>query len=295
MHKENLQQITTPETFAGLSTGRSHDLNRSNKVSLIYLLSVPFLTLLLGFGVGHVAPQLYLPAWLLNALMIALALRRLLRSRPVKDPLIIGTALLLIVPWIIFPLFAGMGRPPQTIRGWLELESEQHVRFNLLILGGILAYLGTALLYQLLQLKDRLFATMGLAIMTLAIPLFVINMGYWGSFLSEAFRNFKTANRPDWYLALRELFFLISTAEVSLTYLATAMFAMALGKTGYFKSAAVRAYVIISCCASLINLIPPSAPDPFSTMSYFVSIPAIPFIMLYFMGVNLLLIRMERL
>jgi hypothetical protein len=289
MHKENLQQITTPEISPGLSPGRSHDLKQTNKVSLVYLLSVPFLTLLLGFGVGNVAPQLYLPAWLLNTLIMALALRRLLRSRPAKDPLFKVTALLLIVPWIIFPLFAGMGRPPQTIRGWLELVSEQHVRFNLLILGGIAAYLGTALLYQLLQHKERLFTTLGLAIMTLAIPLFLINMAYWGSFLSEAFRNFKTANRPDWYLALRELFYLISTAEVSLIYMATAMFAIALGKAGYLKPAALRAYVIISCCAGLVNIIPPSAPDPFSTMSYLVSIPAIPFIMFYFMGVNLLL------
>jgi hypothetical protein len=289
MHKENLQQLTATEPSTGLISGRSHDLNLSNKVSLIYLLSVPFLTLLLGFGVGHVNPQMYLPVWVINSLMMALALRQLLKSRPAKDPLFIATSLLLIVPWIIFPLFAGMGRPPQTIRGWLELESEQHARFSLLILGGILAYLGTALFYQLLQHKERLFATLGLAIMTLAIPLFVINMAYWGSFLSEAFRNFKTANRPDWYLAFRELFFLISIAEVSLIYLATAMFAMALGKAGYFKPAAVRGYVIISICAGLINLIPPSAPDPFSTISYLVSIPAIPFIMFYFMGVNLLL------
>jgi len=289
MHKENLQELTATETSAGLSTGRSHDLNRSSKIGLVYLYSVPLLTLLLGFGVGHVDRQLYLPAWLLNTLMMALALRQLLRSRPGKNALLIGTALLLIVPWIIFPVFAGMGRPPQTIRGWLELESEQHARFNLLILGGILAYLGTALLYQLLKLKDRLFSTLGMAIMTLAMPLFVINMGYWGSFLSASFQNFKTANRPDWYLAFRELFFLISIAEVSLLYLATAMFAIASGKAGYLKPAAIRAYVIISICAGLINLIPPSAPDPFSTISYLVSIPAIPFIMFYFMGINLLL------
>jgi hypothetical protein len=288
MHNENAQQFTAPGTSVGLRPERSHDLKQSNKVSLVYLLSVPFLTLLFGFGVGHVNPQLYLPVWVINSLMIVVALRQLLKFRAPGNPLLIITALLLITPWIIFPVFAGMGRPPQNIRGWLELEGEQHARFNLLILGGTLAYLGTALLYQLIHHKDRLFATMGLAFMTLAMPLFVINMAYWGSFLSEAFRNFKTTNRPDWYLALRELFFLISIAEVSLIYLATAMFAMALGKAGYLKPVAVRAYVIISLCAALVNLVPPSAPDPFSTMSYLVSVPAIPFIMLYFMGVNLL-------
>jgi hypothetical protein len=139
-----------------------------------------------------------------------------------------------------------------------------------------------------LRNKEKIFSTLGLGLMTLGMPLFVINMAYWGSFLSEAFRNFKTAHRPDWYLALRELFFLIGTVEVSMIYLAIAMFALALGKTGYFKVAAVRTYVIVSLCAALINLIPPSAPDPFSTMSYLVCIPAIPFIMLYLIGVNLL-------
>lgn len=288
MRKQNTQQLTAPETSAGLNADSCSDLSRVEKVSSIYLFSVPFLTFLLGFGVGHVDWQLYLPAWLINILIMALAMRQLLRSRLSGNPLSIFTALLLIAPWIIFPLFAGMGRPPQTIRGWLDLEGEQHTRFNLLILGGILAYLGTALLYQLLQHTEKIFATLGLALMTLAIPLFLINMAYWGSFLSASFQNFKTANRPDWYLAFRELLFLISVAEVSLIYLATAMFSIALGKSGCLKPGAVRAYVIISLVGALVNLVPPSAPDPFSTMSYLVSIPAIPFIMLYYMGVKLL-------
>jgi len=282
--------LSAPNAHGGATPGDSdrRQLNAIQKVSLFYLISVPFVTLLLGFGVGHVNWQWYVPGWLINILIMALAMRQLLRSRLFGNPLSNFTALLLIVPWIIFPLFAGMGRPPQTIRGWLDLEGEQHTRFNLLILGGILAYLGTALLYQLLQHKEKIFATLGLALMTLAIPLFLINMAYWGSFLSASFQSFKTSNRPDWYLAFRELFFVISTAEVSLIYLATGMFAMALGKTGYLNLGAVRAYVIISLCAGLVNLVPPSAPDPFSTISYLVSVPAIPFIMFYFMGINLL-------
>ncbi|MFB0497343.1 hypothetical protein ABID99_003580 [Mucilaginibacter sp. OAE612] len=287
--------LSAPNADGGATPGASgrRHLNAIQKVSLTYLFSVPFLTFLLGFGVGHVNWQWYVPAWLINILIMALAMRQLPRSHPSGSRLAIVTALLLIAPWIIFPLFAGMGRPPQTIQGWLDLEGEQHTRFNLLILGGILAYLGTTSLYQLLQHKEKTFAALGLALMTLAIPLFLINMAYWGSFLSASFQSFKTSNRPDWYLAFRELFFVISTAEVSLIYLATAMFAMALGRTGYLKFRAVRAYVIISLCAGLLNLVPPSAPDFFSTMSYLVSIPAIPFIMFYFMGIKLLYTRPE--
>jgi len=124
--------------------------------------------------------------------------------------------------------------------------------------------------------------------MTLAMPLFVITMAYWGSFLSEAFRYFKTAERPDWYHAFQQLFLLIDTVMVSLIYLANAMFAISLGKTGHFRRAAVRSYVSISLCAGLVNLVPPSAPVPFSVISYVVSVPAIPLVMFYFMGINLL-------
>jgi len=288
MSKEKTQQPNSPETSDAFTIHRHSDLSKTQRTSLFYLLSVPFLTFLLGFGVGHVGHQLYLPAWLINTLVMAAALHQLLKPHPSGNLQFTITALLLIAPWIIFPVFGGMGRPPQSVRGWLELEGEQHARFNLLIIGGSLAYLGTALLSCWLRNKEKIFSTLGLGLMTLAMPLFVINMGYWGNFLSEAFRHFKTADRPDWYLALRELFFLIGTVEVSMIYLAIAMFALALGKAGYFKPTAVRTYVIVSLCAALINLIPPSAPEPFSTMSYLVCVPAIPFIMLYLMGVNLL-------
>lgn len=288
MSKETPQQSIITEKFTIPPANLRPGLSWAQRISLFYFRSVPFLTMLLGFGVGHVDYWWYLPVWLTNTIMMAAAMYQLLRYRPSNNQLFTTAALLLIAPWIIFPVFGGMGRPPQTVQGWLELEGEQHARFNLLIIGGSLAYLGTALLYCWLRNKEKIFASLGLGLMTLGMPLFVINMAYWGSFLSEAFRNFKTAHRPDWYLALRELFFLIGTVEVSLIYLATAMFALALGKAGYFKAAAVRTYVIVSLCAALINLIPPSAPDPFSTMSYLVCIPAIPFIMLYLIGVNLL-------
>lgn len=290
MNKEKPHAPTGSETSAVLTANRHPDLRRKQRISFIYLTLMPFLAVIMGFifGFRHVDWQWYLPAWLLNTTMVAIALRHLLKSRQPGNPLFTATALLLISPWVIFAVFAGMGRPPQSIQGWLELEAEQYTRFNLLIFGGTLAYLGTALLYQLLRKKERLFTTLGMGVITMAIPLFVINMAYWGSFLSESFRHFKTKPRPDWYLAFRELFGLISTVEVSMIYIATALFAMALGKTGYFKPAAMRAYIIVSLLAALIDLIPPTAPDPFSTMSYLVSIPAIPFVMLYLIGVNLL-------
>jgi len=288
------QQSDGQKTIATLKSDEHHKFSGIQRAGVVYLMSVPFLTMLLGFGVGHVDPRWYLSGWLINTLMMITILYPLVKYQPSANQFCTLAALLLIVPWVIFPVFGGMGRPPQNIRRWLELAGEQHARYNLLILGSTLAYLGTALLYHWLRNKEKLFTTLGMGLMTLSIPMFVINMAYWGSFLTEAFRHFKTANRPDWYTAFQELFLLINTVEVSMIYIATAMFALALGKTGYFKAAATRAYVIISLCAALVNLFPPSAPEPFATMSYLVCVPAIPFVMFYLMGVNLLWIASTR-
>lgn len=290
-----IKQSDGRETIAAVRPGEHHKFSGIQKACMFYLVSVPFLTVLLGFGIGHVDPLWYLSGWAINTLVMIAALYQLTKYRRPGSELFTIAALLLIAPWIIFPVFGGMGRPPQNIRGWLELAGEQYARYSLLILGGTLAYLGTALLYQWLRNKERLFTTLGMGLMTLSIPLFVINMAYWGSFLTEAFRHFKTADRPDWYHAFQELFLLINTVQVFMIYMATAMFASALGKTGYFKPPAVRAYVIISLCAALVNLAPPSAPDPFATLSYLVAVPAISFIMFYLMGVNLLRVVSSRL
>jgi len=288
MINEEMQQPASTEMAAARNAYRRPKLNNLQKASLFYLVSVPFLVMLLGFGVGHVNWEWYLPAWLVNTLLMIAALQALLKHRPSGGAIITGATLLLISPWIIFPVFAGMGRPPQTVQGWLDLVGEQHTRYSLLILGGVSAYLGTALLYKFLRYQENVFSTIGLGLMTLAMPLFVITMAYWGSFLSEAFRHFNTAERPDWYQAFQQLFLLIDTVGVSLIYLASAMFAISLGRAGYFRPVAVRSYVSVSLCACLVNLIPPSAPVPFSVMSYVVAIPAIPLVMFYFMGINLL-------
>ena len=287
MSNEIKQQSNSQQTLAALISDEPRKLSRIRKASVFYLISVPFLTALLGFGVGHVDRQWYLSGWIINTLIMIAALYQLTKYRA-GSPLFTLAALLLIAPWVIFPVFGGMGRPPQSVQGWLELAGEQYARYNLLILGSMLAYLGVALLRQWLLDKERLFTTLGLGLMTLAIPLFVINMAYWGSFLTEAIRHFKAADRPDWFHAFQQLFLLINTVEVSMIYIATTMFALALSKTGYFRKGPVLAYVIVSLFAALVNLISPSAPEPFATVSYLVSVPAFPFVMLYLMGVNLL-------
>jgi len=263
------------------------------KLSLVYLWLVPPVTAAIGFGIGPVSYKIYLPVWGLNACLMILSTYHLgvhrlwMQDRPGRYQAI--TALLLFSPWLLFSIFAGMGPPPSTAAGWAATATEQQTRYYLLIIGGIIANFGFALLYQKLKNDgEQLYAQLGFSAMSTALPLFIINMAFWGSFLSESSKIFIGTKRPEWYAPIRELFFSVSLVEVSLLYLGTAAFGAALKKSGYLSPRACNTYIIISLAGSFLNLIPPASPEPLATLSYLVAIPAIPFIMPYLIGINLL-------
>jgi hypothetical protein len=175
----------------------------------------------------------------------------------------------------------------------VDTAREQETRYFILIFGGVLLGIGSVLLKGALQQKgEYTYSGIGSAALAIGLPLFIINMAYWGSYLTESFRLFLLtdvpAKRPDWYLAMRELFFIISVVEIALIYLATAAYAVSMHRTGLIGRGACRAYVILSAVGFMLNLLPPGLPEPLGTMSYLVSVPAIPFIMPYLMGVGLL-------
>jgi hypothetical protein len=271
-------------------------LSLKQKLSLIYLCFVPLIVVAIGFGVGHVSYKIYLPVWIVNAcLMITaawnLGAHRLSNGNSQTKQQVI-TALLLFAPWLLFSIFAGMGPPPATLQGWVETAAEQQVRYTILIAGGILFALGSALLKVKLQAAgENIYSAMASAAINLALPLFIINMAFWGYYLTDAFRVFilqGAAKRPDWYGPVKSLFYVISIAEVLLLYLGTVLFAVSLKVTGLFNLVACRYYITFGLVGVVLVVLPPSWPEPFGTAGYFVAIPAIPFVMPYLIGVHLL-------
>lgn len=93
---------------------------------------------------------------------------------------------------------------------------------------------------------------------------------------------------PEWVLPLRSQFLYINMSVAALIYLGTAAFALALKKVGWFKHAASNIYIIVSLLFFILDVLPPSLPEPFATLNFVVSIPAVPFMIPYFIGVNLL-------
>ncbi len=203
------------------------------------------------------------------------------------------TALFMIAPWMLFSIFAGMGAPPSTAAGWAATGTEQQIRYYLLILGGVLLSCGMVLLKdRLKKAGEPIYSQLGFIILIIAIPLFLINMAFWGNYLVAAFKIFvasgASAKRPDWFAPLNELFYAISVVEIALFYLATAAFAASLKIAGLIRPGVSRIYIVLSMVGFVLNILSYSVPEPFATASYLVSVPAIPFIMPYLMGVHLL-------
>ncbi|MDN3581544.1 hypothetical protein [Mucilaginibacter flavus] len=266
------------------------------KLSLFYLWLVPLATFAIGFGIGQVSSSVFVPAWVLNACLMLTAAYNLgvrrLWSNGERGKQQAITALLLFTPWLMFSMFAGMGRPPLTLQGWVDTAAEQQTRFSILIAGGILLLLGAALLKTRLQAKgENLYSVLAFTAVSIAIPLFIINMAFWGFYLTDAFRAFVTnpgAKRPDLYVPEKSLFYVISVAEVALIYLGTMLFAASLKVMGLFSVSAFRWYTGCGLMGILLVLIPPTWPEPFGTLGYLVAIPAISFIMPYLIGIHLL-------
>ncbi|MDX2048096.1 MAG: hypothetical protein SFU87_15000, partial [Chitinophagaceae bacterium] len=268
----------------------------SKMTSYIYLLLVPVIAAGLGFGVGHVSYKFYLPLWLLNAVLMTIASWSLglnvIRLKNEKENKLATAAFFLIVPWILISMFAGLGPPPDTAAAWTALAKEQQVRYLMLVISGVFIAFGFAGLRDRLKTKgENFFSLLGLTAILIAIPLFIINMLYWGFYLSELFRIKATANAtgfPDWFLPIKQLFGLISVTEVALTYFATFALVLAMRKVGWLSKTSGFIYILFSLLAFLIIVLSVFFTETLKIPAFAVSIPAFPFLMPYFIGVNLL-------
>jgi hypothetical protein len=189
-------------------------------------------------------------------------------------------------------MFFGLGPPPSTAIDWVETSTEQQVRYAMLTIAGIFIVFGFALLKEKLKSEgENYYSILGAIAITIAIPLFVLNMLFWGFSLTESFKILVLTNTeklPEWFRPIKVLFGMIAVVEVALTYLATAFFAVSLNLTGRLSKTSKNIYVSLCLCAFLIIILSVFLPEPFSTAGYAVSIPAIPFFMPYYIGVYLL-------
>ena len=269
------------------------------KISFVYLILVPFASAAIALILGRSDYHIYLPLWLVNAFLMALAAwiigAQMIKSTDARKKQLVIISLFIFIPWIFITVFAGMGPPPSTMKGWVETATEQQIRYCILIGAGVMFTIGFSLLRERLKGEgENYYSLIGFTAIMIVIPLFILNMAFWGSFLVTSFKSFVasgidgTNKRPEVYTALKDLFYLIAVTYVALIYLAIASFAAALRKAGLFKPGASVAYIIVSFVCLALSVLPPTGPEPLATLSYITSIPAVAFIMPYLMALNLL-------
>lgn len=220
---------------------------------------------------------------------MAFAALRLLRSQGKTNK---GSFLWLIYPWVLFSIFGGMGPPPETAAGWALQATEQIFRYTFLIAGGILTTIGFFRLSKLLaNTNGRNQAKWSVILMYIALPLFILNMAYWGYFLTHVFVTYSAQNfpsKPHWISTLGDVFSIIRMVEVALFYLATALLAAAFKLTGQLSNKTAVIYIVFSILGALLNLIPGTVTGPLAIASYLSYIPAFTMLMPYLIAVNIL-------
>jgi len=87
---------------------------------------------------------------------------------------------------------------------------------------------------------------------------------------------------------VRSFFYWVASVQLSLFYLATALFAVACKATGFFRPLPSNIYFVISLIAMLCSMLPSGVPAPFDSIAYITAVPAMGFIMPYIMGLNLI-------
>jgi hypothetical protein len=264
----------------------------------IYLFLTPFLTFALAFIFKHSPWPIYLPIWFVHACLMVLFTYKL-ASPGAKSPdpqqrRLVTIGWLMILPWVLISIFAGMGPLPETLQGWIDTETEQHIRYIILIVSGVIFAGGFTLLRDALKKQgETLWSVLGFTAFSIKIVLFILNMNYLGQFMIASIRYFVTAGlaptqRPEWYVAARSQFNGNSMVEVAITYVATAAFAASLRNAGWIKPASARGYIIFSAIGFAFCILPPSMPGPLGIGGYLASIPAFSLIVPYLMGINFL-------
>jgi hypothetical protein len=266
----------------------------------IYLCSVPVLTFILAFQLGHISYKIYVPIWLLNfCLMIVAAWvlgAKAFKSAEKEKRYLAYGAGLLILPTCFLSILFGMGAPPDTIQQWVDTATEQKIRFDILLADGILIALGLSLIRLVLHEKgEKLFAQLGYTAIVIAIPLFFINTSFWHSFALQSYKikiANGTSNKPlEWYAPACQQIWIITIGQVLLTYFSVAMFAGSLRQIRVFRRVPAVIYIAFSAIAIVSILLFPLYPDAtaFSGFPYYpFMIPAVPIMLCYYMGVNLL-------
>jgi hypothetical protein len=196
---------------------------------------------------------------------------------------------LLITPFALgLLLWVGLGPP------WLATPAENVMRYVVLLVSSVAVAGGFIVLKEALsEAGERSYSTLGLAAALLAGCTYLV----WMCFaLGASIGRVRDGQMPSAIVSLNGVLDILLYVACFLTYVATAAFAVACGRSGWLGRNAARAYVVASAIALMFLMARGiSYPDPkalstpwYTQPGFIVGIPAVPFIMPHLLGVVLL-------
>lgn len=242
-------------------------------------LRIPMVYQLIG---GVIFAAILLAAWILGAWRMFESDAGEKRKLALVGVLLIASSALVSLLWV------GIATP------WDATPTENEMRYLVLLFGSIAVTTAFIVLKDLLNdAGERFYSTLGFALNILSGAAYLI----WTCFEIGAHAvQVRNGQIPPAIVALSDIFDIILFIACVLTYIATAAFAVSLGKLGWLGRGATRTYFIANLFALvLIMLRGLSFPDPTATttpwyinLGFIAGIPAVPWIMPSLLGVVLL-------
>src|SRR5438477_1040347 len=268
-------------------------MNTVRRVSYVFLCIVPFLNFaVVGVrafrvpgvyqmvGVAYFAAMAF-AAWTLGA-------RAIIASAERERRLALAGVLLMVPSTLMALLWVGLGPP------WVATPVENRMRYLVLLIDSIAVTGGFVVLEQALhEAGERFYSTLGTALAILAGAAYLVwNCFFLGLYVVKV----RGGQTPAAFVSLGDSIDALIFIACILTYLATLIFAVCMGRIGWLGHGATRAYVIANLLLLLLIVIKGlSYPDPtassvpwYLNLGFIAGIPAVPWIMPYLFGVLLL-------
>ena len=165
------------------------------------------------------------------------------------------------------------------------------MRYVGLLVAGLLALAGFGLLTaRLHEAEERVFSVLGFSATIIATGLFVLFTLGALTIYDLVAKQASAGNIPAWTSPLQILISSWLELYAVLSYLATSLYAMALSKAGWLAKFGCAAFAGLGAIAAVLALIAIITPNGTGTLThgfFVLLIPAVPLILPYLLGVNL--------
>lgn len=267
-------------------------ISLARRLSQIFLWLVPFLPFLaLTYRPGGLKPYAIAVAAQVLAMAVWILAADAIKSSATDRRALLLPGVLLIACWASAAVAVNMGPPPRAA-AWVATRADQHMRYVALLVAGLLAWSGLGLLTaRLREAGERLFSVLGLSAATISTSIFTLfTLAALTVYDLRAAQEASSGNAPEWWPPLSALFRSWVVLFAVLTYLAASLYAMSLGKVGLLRKFGRVLFLVLGMTAAVLALIAvtlSSGPVTPGQGLFVLVVPAVPFILPYLIGVNL--------